>query len=220
MRVIKPHLAIPTIKDFLTDKIRTIVEAGSFDGVDTERFARAFPQATIHAFEPIKELYDKILKKVEKYNNVRLYQEALSDTTERALFWVSEKKGRANPLTQASSLLPPKDRLDLSNIIFPYKTEVSTITLDMWAERERVQAIDLLWLDIQGKELAVMKAATNSMKSVRAVYTEVPFIEAYEGQPSLEEIFAWMKKEGFSPVVQDFESKENRFFGNVLFLRK
>ena len=60
-----------------------------------------------------------------------------------------------------------------------------------------IKKIDMLWLDMQGVELEVMKSAPNIMNSVKVVYTEVDFVEAYKGQALWPELRSWLESQGF-----------------------
>jgi hypothetical protein len=99
-------------------------------------------------------------------------------------------------------------------------TTVQTITFDQWADKNGVRAIDLLWLDTQGHELAILQAAPKMIHNIKVVLAEVSFIESYEGQPLYEDVVAWMGEYGFEHVGRDFADTTQSFFGNALFVKK
>jgi FkbM family methyltransferase len=56
---------------------------------------------------------------------------------------------------------------------------------------------DVIKIDTQGSELAILKGAGALLKNVIAVETEVEFIPMYEGQPLFSDMDLWMREQGF-----------------------
>jgi len=217
MHIINHAEIIPFLKQFIPSSA-VIVEVGAFTGHDTARLAQTFPNAQIFAFEPVPELYRQLVSTVAPYHNVKTYCMAVSDHDGTAQLHVAHKK--RGTTTQASSLQKPKGRLAHSPIIFPETIEVSTITLTTWAQREQINHIDLLWLDTQGHEMTILESIrTTLLPHIRVIYTEVAFIEAYEGQRSADHVRDWLAQEGFIAIAQDFSNPPSWFFGNILFVR-
>lgn len=219
MIIFNSHKALEILKQFLPDN-PIIVEAGAFDGHDTKKMVAQWPQSTIHAFEPVPEIYERLLKNTSMLPNVHQYPLALSDHTGESEFYVSEKPDKPGIASQAGSLYKPKERLSRSPIIFPRMTTVQTVTLDQWADENGITAIDLLWLDTQGHEIAILQAAPKMINHIKVIFAEVSFIESYEGQPLYEDVVAWMVEHGFEQVGCDFVDTTHSFFGNALFVKK
>jgi len=219
MIIFNPHKALDVINPFLSDN-PVIVEAGAFDGHDTKKMAQQWPQGTVHAFEPVPEIYERLLKNTSMLNNVHQYPLALSDRTGVSEFYVSEKPNKPGIASQAGSLHKPKERLKHSPLIFPRMATVQTITLDQWADENGISAIDLLWLDTQGHELAILQAAPKMIHHIKVVLAEVSFIESYEGQPLYEDVVAWMAEHNFELIGCDFADTITSFFGNALFVKR
>jgi FkbM family methyltransferase len=219
MIIFNSHKTTNIIKPLLPDN-PVIVEAGAFDGNDTKKMAILWPQGIIHAFEPVPEIYERLVKNTNMLTNIICYPIALSNHTGTAQFYISERPSRPGRASQAGSLHKPKERLTKSPLIFPRTTTVPTITLDQWAHEHKINSIDLLWLDTQGHELAILQAASRMIKNIKVVLAEVSFIESYEGQPRYEEIVAWMVEHGFEYIGRDFADMTKSFFGNALFVKK
>jgi FkbM family methyltransferase len=217
--IFKPHQAIENIKPYLPEN-PVIIEAGAFNGNDTQKLAAAWPRGIIHAFEPVPELFEQLKKNTAHLPNVICYPLALSDHDGTATFHVAEKPHKPNIPTQAGSLHKPKERLAVSPIIFPRTTTVQTITLDSWAQHYNIKQVDFLWLDTQGHELAIIQAAPHTRELVTAVYAEVGFIEAYEQQQTYLSVKSWFEAHGFYEAGRDFQNEEQWFFGNVLFVKR
>jgi FkbM family methyltransferase len=219
MIIFNPHQTITILKQFLPDN-PIIVEAGAFDGNDTKKMAKQWPAGIIHAFEPVPEIYERLVNNTQNITNVFRYPLALSDHNGNAEFYISERVTRPGIASQAGSLHKPKERLAHSPLIFPRTTTVNTITLDQWAQDNNIMHIDLLWLDTQGHEQAILQAAPHMIKNINVVLAEVSFIESYEGQPQYQAFVTWMNAHGFDYVGRDFQDMPTSFFGNALFVRR
>ena len=219
MDIIKKSHILPYLTQYLpNDPI--IVEAGAFDGTDTRKISAQWPTGTIHAFEPVPDIFVMLEAKTSNCANVVRHHVALSDHNGSATLYVSEKPSRPGEPFQAGTLLKPKERLKYSPITYPSTITVPTMTLDTWTEQNNVDHIDFMWLDLQGMALPVLKGGVNILKTVRALFIEVEFIEAYEGQAQYEEIRAWLDSQGFTAIAQDFADTSSWIYGNVLFIKK
>jgi FkbM family methyltransferase len=221
---LKKRDILPLVANYLPEA-PLIVEAGSYNGKDTKRMSRFFPKATIHAFEPVPEIFAELTKKTTEhpnnFPNIHRHNVALGSSNGHATFHVSEKPTRPGVPFQAGSLFPPKERLKISPITFDRTITVPTITLDTWAEHNNIEHVDFLWLDTQGTELSILQASPRTLSTVRVIFTEVEFIEAYAGQPQRDEVIAWVESQGFTCVANDFNENSTGtvFFGNVMFVR-
>lgn len=218
MITFKPHQALDYIKPHLPIA-PIIVEAGAYKGKETVKLATHLPQSIVHAFEPVPAIFAQLKANTAHLQNVHCYPIALSNKTGTTTMHLSEHPDRPGITSQGNSLLAPKERLTLSPLIFPQAIQVPTITLDDWAKQYNVDHIDLLWLDLQGLELAVMKSSPRIFSTVQIVLTEVEFAQAYEGQPQYPEVRTWLESQGFTMIGKDFPDNPSWFFGNALFIR-
>jgi FkbM family methyltransferase len=184
-----------------------ILEAGACDGTDTARFAQQWPGAVIHAFEPIPALQDEVRSRTAHLPGVRLYPLALSGQAGRVTMHVHDPGPGGNRGT--SSLLPhPSPRA--------WETEVQAVTIAGWAAAEGVDRIDLMWLDMEGVELAALKAAGPVLDTVKAVCMEVSREPYRPDSPLYGEVVAWMREHGFRVAID----RVTLWFGNILFVRR
>lgn len=118
----------------------------------------------------------------------------------------------------SSSLLPPKEHLiEHPDILFEKNIEVRTITLDDWVDENSITRVDLLWLDLQGYELAILKASPRILKSIKVIHTEVCLKELYTGCPLYTEVRNWLEKQGFYVAYEEIPWSDA---GNVLFVKQ
>lgn len=195
-------------------KQAVILEAGVYDGADTEEFARTFPQGRIYGFECLPGLFAKAEKRLEQYPNVKLYPQALNDQSGVFNFHVSTEE---DYLAGSGSLLPPKLHLEIHpNIKFENIIQVEAITIDAWAAENNIEVVDFLWLDMQGAEIKALQGASDMLTNIRGIFTEVSLLETYQGVPLYDEVRAFLGSKGFRIHKEFLPFKD---MGNVLFLR-
>lgn len=186
-----------------------IVEAGAHKGRDTLEMAHFWPQGHVYAFEPVPVLFKQLQEKTHNSPNISCYNLALSIQAGTSPFFMSNEKCDA-----VSSLLQPigfKPSIQFSEI------QVATSTLDQWAQENTISHIDLVWFDMQGGELAVLKASPHMLKNISVIHTEANLVERYKDQPLYPELKTFLESQGFSVVSESFYRGT---WGNVLFVSK
>ncbi len=212
-RKITKKITKKIIKTYLPEHF-VVVEAGACNGSDTAEMAKLWPNSKIHAFEPVPALFAQLKNRVKNHKNVACYTSALSNQAGSATFYVSSGTSDAS-----SSLLKPKEHLTVCpTVLFEKEIIVKTIMLDDWAKQHKIEKVDFLWLDMQGSELTMLKAAPKILKTVRVIQMEVSIKELYETVPLYSEVRKWLEQQGFAVVLADID--EARGWGDVLFVRK
>ncbi len=191
-----------------------IIDCGAHDGADTVELARCFKKGSIHAFEPVEKLYKKLTHNASTCSNISTYQLALADRNGSMDFYISEGGSDAS-----SSLLEPKEHLtDHPDTFFEAKTTVDTLTLDQWAMNIHISGVDLLWLDMQGFELNMLKASPVILETVSVIHTEVSTKETYKSVASYEAYSNFLRSKGFELVIEAIPAGWD--MGNALFVKK
>lgn len=192
-----------------------ILEAGAANGDNTVEMAAFWPKSTIHAFEPVPGTKAILDSKIGKFGSrIQSYPFALGDEPGTFTLHISGE-GDANS-TQSSSLLEPTGHhTEYDFVKFGDTAEVEVLRLEDWSEREGVDHIDFMWLDMQGFELRALSGATSLLKKVSAIQIEVQHTELYAGAPLYPEVRKWMLEHGFKPKLEAIF----RIGGNVLFTR-
>jgi FkbM family methyltransferase len=192
-----------------------IIEAGAFDGSDTQFFCDFFPSSKIYSFEPVEELFNYCYQKLCHYNNLKLYKVALSSQTGFQSLFVSDLSGQ---IFASSSILKPKDHLEVHpSITFKVERIVESITLDDFCQKENIENVDFMWLDMQGAEPSVIQASLKTLTNTKFLYTEVSLIETYEGVMLYPDFKKLLIENNFEVVFEDLPHKD---MGNVLFKNK
>lgn len=101
-----------------------------------------------------------------------------------------------------SSLYEPDTRFsDVFNNLDGHRVlrvrEVRTVSLDAFAEREKLDPFDFIKMDIQGAELDVLRGAEAALHSVVAVVSEVCFAPMYKEQPLFGNVDSYLRDRGF-----------------------
>ena len=66
-------------------KTGIVIEAGTYDGTDTILLAKHLNEGKIYGFEPVQSLYNKTIIKTKDYNNIKMFNLALSDNPQQPL---------------------------------------------------------------------------------------------------------------------------------------
>ena len=194
-----------------------IVDAGAHVGGDTQEMSRLWPRATIHAFEPVPDLFRQLTANTAGLGNVHRHPLALGAETGAAQMFVSGGGSDAS-----SSLLMPKEVLQINpHVLFGGRITVPTTTLDAWAQENDVGRIDFLWLDMQGAELRMLEAAPRILAGVQAIHLEVSLMEFYEASPLYAQVRMWLEDRGFRLEAEEIVQSQagEPVGGNALFLR-
>lgn len=220
MKIFKTDEALQIITPYIPDN-PIIVEVGAFHGQDTIRMATYWPDSTIHAFEPVPELFDKLVENTHHLPNIICHQLALGITDGTTSLHLMRKNTKPDVVSQASSVLKPVDDGQAHPRMTHDKTiTIPSITLDSWATQHKITHIDLLWLDVQGFELAILQHAPKILPHIRVMYTEVNFVQRYYQQPTYDELRTFLEQHNFILVALDTPLPTHRRFGNALFVHQ
>ena len=187
------------MKENLKDPI--IIEAGMCWGNETKMFCEMFPNGKVYGFEPIPHLFGLSKSMVDGFDNVEVFEMALSDKTGRTHMNVAKEN---EDICESSSLLAPKDHLVYHpQIKFQEQIEVDTINLDEFVEQKGIERIDLMWLDLQGYEPLVLQSSLKALKMTKYLYTEISILEVYENVVKWPEFYRFLAENGFKKIYDD-----------------
>ena len=139
------------------------LDIGANVGDWTESLLKASPQASVFAFEPSGEAFEKLSQKFSTTPNVRLVRAAVGNTNGVATLWA--------PLPGSGLASLTKRRLDHMGIDFDHSENVDLVTLDEWCELNKVSPT-LIKIDVEGHELDVLQGGLNTLKGVKVVQFE------------------------------------------------
>jgi FkbM family methyltransferase len=174
-------------------------DVGANIGQTALTLSKRFPHLRIHSFEPFPKSFALLQNAVARYPNVITRNLGLGDNAGRQSLYV-------NPDSEWNSVLKLSD--DIRRIPYaagwPLSQSASTIdiemsTIDRYCRENEINQIDLLKIDTQGYELAILKGALGMLESkrVRVLFMEMNFVPMYDGQASFEELYHYMRFSGY-----------------------
>ena len=194
----------------------TVIEVGAADGSDSMLLAAICRLGRVYAVECVPESFSSLYARARVRKAIVPICAALSDQAGIRDFWQS-----SGASAQSGSLLRPTEHLTRHpSVAFCEEDtlQVPVLTLDQVARHCRVQSVDLLWLDVQGSELEVLKGGEQTLLRTRRVYLEASKEPLYEGQAVYEALVHFLEEKGFR-IEKEFFPHEWRGEGNVLFVR-
>ncbi|MBA3848433.1 MAG: hypothetical protein C0502_00375 [Opitutus sp.] len=192
-----------------TRDLRTIFDVGANVGQTIRHLRPFFPAAQIHAFEPVPQTFATLAASLSADRRVTLNPMALSDTP-----------GEAQISTGRESVC---NSLRVDRAGEP-TVAVRVETLDRYCAARRIACIDILKIDVEGFEIAVLRGASRLLaeKRVRAIYAEVSFTPGDTGQTQFNDFADELTRHGFvfSGIYEGWRFRDRRYqlkFGNALF---
>lgn len=184
------------------DEVSIIVEAGAADGVDTLEFTRIFPSAVVHAIEPISDQFNFLKEKFNAVENIKLHKLALDSTSGETQIYIGSNDGYLQGHGSSSLMKPTKHKDLFPQIKFNHTEIIQTQTLFEFCLLNDITFVDVLWLDLQGKEFDVISGSEEFIKSkVKLIHLELSRIELYENMKTEKDVHSYMKSIGFSTAV-------------------
>lgn len=200
--------------ELLVGSVDSIIEAGASDGVDTQKFIDTFPGVKIFAFEPVKEQYKLLVTKFSGLSNINIYNLALSEITGPQKINIGNSSGFLGGMGSSSLLTPDLHSYWFPQIKFNEVQIVDTIKLSEFILAKNIPNIDLLWLDLQGKELDILKEAEfQIIEKVKSIHLECSRINLYKNQSQYTDIKKFMNRINFKCKIE----RVGAISGNALF---
>jgi FkbM family methyltransferase len=165
---------------------KIIIDIGANVGDTVSEFRKSFSDSKIYAFEPDKNVFQRLSKRFKDDKNIFCYENAISNVEGDQDFYVS------NESNLLSSLLEKENTI---------KTSVKTIKLEDFIASNNIQKIDIIKLDTEGFDLEILKSAKELFDSgiVDIVIVEVSF-SAYINSSNFSEINKFMTENKFKTL--------------------
>ena len=189
--------------------MNTIIDVGANQGQFQKSANYFYPHAKIYSFEPIPELYNKLVK--NNYAGITNFNMALGNE-------VGKKEFNKNEYRHSSSFY------EIDNNDFPYskttKINVELNTLDNIAPKLDLNGTVLLKLDVQGFEMETLRGGKNTMKNhIDYVIVEISFKKLYKKQPTFTELNKFFNEQNFELVtLLDFNLGKDKSYVEADFL--
>ncbi len=173
-----------------------VFDIGANVGQSISNYRQLFPDCTIRAFEPNPSVFKDLRAEWGTSDGIVLEQVGLADRDGEFPFY-------ATRIPEVGSLLKPADRLIRLSTEHKYDYDiipVSCCTLDGYCRRNGVGSIDIVKIDVQGNELAVLKGSAELLanNAIALVYLEIILAESYEQQSGMTRILDLMARHGYA----------------------
>lgn len=205
----------------------TVLDIGANIGLFSLYIKQKYPNSKIYAFEPIPEVFQILTANlVEHEEHIKTYNYALSNKNEMATFHYypgfSVISGfHANQTRDAEIIMSGmqskynENNMDMPALVTKRLTQLTsfqcqTISLAYFIQQEKISHIDLLKLDIEGAELAVIEGITqNDWLKIRQIVMEV------HNEIDLNKIISLLEQNNFELVVEADKQLKNAGIYNI-----
>mgnify|MGYP003645137847 FL=1 len=181
--------------------VKGVLHIGAHHGQEYESFREMGVKNHIF-FEPLPTNYEKLLENLESYDsdgfNIKTENVALGpDDAEKTMYVETANNG------MSCSLLKPQIHLQMyPGIKFEEEATVTQTSLDKYIVENDISLDDFnfIMIDVQGYELEVFKGATETLRSIDYIFTEVNFVDVYEDCAKVNELDEVLGEYGFKRV--------------------
>jgi len=180
--------------------ITGVIHIGGHHGQEYELYKQL--NVPVLFFEPVASSFNILYNKVKHDPNITVYQCALGN--ENAYVYMNIETANNG---QSSSILKPKKHLThYPHIVFNSTERVSMFRLDDLDIN--LSIYNFINVDVQGYELEVFKGASNTLKNINYIISEVNNDELYEGCAYVDDIDNHLSQFSFKRV-ETIWSKNN-----------
>lgn len=177
---------------FAEQRVETLIDVGANRGQFGLSMREIGFRGTIHSFEPIPEVREKLDRVAARDGNWHVHGIALAAHAGRAIF----NFGRFD---QTSSLKTVDPVEASSNAVLEVvrRIEVDVATLDTFLVDSGIDpGRTLLKIDVQGAELEVLAGASISLTKLPALLTETSLTSAYQQGGRIEALLQVLREHG------------------------
>lgn len=198
---------------FATLPSRVVFDVGANRGAWTRELLLRYPDTTVHAFEPVPEVFSELQRGLKHCTNVQLNNLGLSDVPRRAQMTTYD-------VSEFSSLH------DSGTAQHQVTGRISVVvsTIDAYCRATGVRRLSLLKTDTEGHDLQVITGARGMLHgSVDLVYTECEFHRGRHPHAKFMDLYSYLTGLGFGFVTLYTESADSQSgfaYGSALFSRR
>jgi FkbM family methyltransferase len=204
-----------------------LLDVGASGGTDSKWYKYTGKIVSI-LFEPDPREYERLKK--QNSTDVVVLNTALSDHKGEVDFHLCQKQ-------EVSSILVPDRQIvdkfpDSARFEILKTVKVPVDTIDNQLQARHIADVDFIKIDTQGHELAILKGASNALKSAIGLEVEVEFLPIYENQPVFRDIDTFIADQGFelfdikryfwkrnNPEISPPNQKGQLVMGDALYFR-
>lgn len=170
------------IDEFFDNKELVIFDIGAFNFDDSVNFKINFPSSSVYSFEPFDHNIESYSQKA-KSMGINVFKLAISDKVGKTKFYNSETFNGKEWTCSGSLLLPSKKSGTEIHPGLIYNTEgveVETTTIENFCDKNLIDRVDVIHMDVQGAEYYAIKGMGNKIRP-KLIFCETCEYETYEG---------------------------------------
>lgn len=173
-----------------------IFDVGAHYGETQQVFEDICPTAQIYCFEPFKSSFDILSEHTKNSPFTQIFNFGFSNT-KGALDFNSNMADPTNSILDLDERAA--DTWELETLAPNQKISCDFTTLDDFLEKENIEHIDILKLDVQGAEYKILQGAQKTLdaKIIKNIYMEIIIAPTYQDQWPLERYVELMQKNGY-----------------------
>jgi FkbM family methyltransferase len=160
-----------------------IFDVGAYIGNSAKKYSEWFPQSLIYSFEPFEPNFNELAKLTSQ--QIKSFNIGLSDEAKFGTLCINAGSSTNSilPLNKNASKL--WGGIEDLNPVSKINCEFSTI--DIFMEKNLINYIDFLKIDVQGAEFKVLEGAKKNLLSqnIKLIQVEVIVVSTYEGQKTM-----------------------------------
>jgi len=183
----------PVLARLLSEPL-VVVDVGCRWGF-AEAWERLGDRSLIIGFDPDEDECARLAESYSDNEHVRFVPKGLGAQPGAATLYITEAPGGCSLFPSATDAVERHPGLTGGRV--NATTEVTVTTLDDWLAGEPIERVDVMKIDTQGSELAVLTGAREALRSVRAIEVEVEFNELYDDIPLFSDIDRYLRQAGF-----------------------
>lgn len=143
---------------------KVVFDVGANCGLFTLFVKARFPETKVYAFEPSPILAKVIRKNIGNLDGVEIMERAITDVDDAIVNLYIDMESQENNTLDASQLSGKKAVTQI---------QVRSLRLDTFVTDRKIERIDVLKVDIQGSEGALLKGGAASLNKTRVAFFEV-----------------------------------------------
>lgn len=203
------------------DDVKIIFDVGSCHALESVKFSKKFTNAKIYTFEANPSSYEICLENSKNCPSITLINKAVNDYDGLCKFYPIDKEKTITTWEDgnqgASSLYKANGSYDHIEKYVQYEIVVQCIRLDTFCEKNNIDKIDIIWMDLQGAELKALKSLGKLLDNVQIIHTELEINPMYEGQSLFKDVYRFLIDRGF---VMEYGNTNVQFGTNFIFTKK
>ena len=140
---------------------KVVFDVGANVGTYSLFACKCLPEANVYAFEPLPEAFERLRENVQDAGNIHVFNIGLSSANAAADIYSYRIAGQPN---SALSSLNQRRGIQYKGIEVASAVPIQLCTLDDFCESNGISHIDLLKIDVEGHEFAVLTGADRALQ--------------------------------------------------------